>query len=143
MYNPLQFYCLVQLEIVEVCCRRRRSRSTPSAVSHASLRHLPRTIPPTLSTAILKSSILIIQNTTHNLETKTPTRLCAPTRGSVPVDTCTGFLFDYSSILVDVRLLVGPIIEHFLSSWDLTRGLSLSSPAIRGGGGGRRVGGWV
>ena len=33
----------------------------------------------------------------------------------------TNVFFVYSSILGDIRLWVGPRIEHLLSTWDLTR----------------------
>jgi len=36
-------------------------------------------------------------------------------------------IFVYSSVLGDIRLWVGPRIEHLLSTWDLTPTLSLSS----------------
>ena len=45
-------------------------------------------------------------------------------RCSMPcLTTRSGFIFVYSSILGDIRLWVGPRIEHLLSSWDLTTGL--------------------
>ena len=39
-------------------------------------------------------------------------------------------LSSYTSILDDIRLWIGPRIEHLLSTWDLTRGQPYGQPTL-------------